>query len=172
MRTRPSGFTLVELIGILIIIGVLAVVAVPRLFDRPAFDARAFSDQTQAMLRYAQKLAIARNNRVHVRLDNSGSRIALCFDQTCNSQVRSPASTNSRSEATLNACGSETWFCEAPRPGVTITTSPATTAFYFDALGKPFATDDTDLPRLTITISGQGVTHDVIVEQETGYVHP
>ncbi|MCA1973912.1 MAG: type II secretion system GspH family protein, partial [Caenispirillum sp.] len=61
-----GGFTMVELVVTLIVIGILAVVAAPRFFDRADFDARAFLEQTAAALRYAQKAAIAQRRTVCV----------------------------------------------------------------------------------------------------------
>jgi MSHA pilin protein MshC len=169
---------MVEMIAVMIVVGILAVFAVPRLFNKGSFDARAFSDQTQSMLRYAQKLAIAQNRPVFVLLTSgTNPRIALCFvDTTCASRVVPPAGQNSGSAATLAACGGapadRAWFCEAPPSGIAFATAPATEAFYFSALGKPHTIANADLPQLQISVTGDGGARNIIVETETGYVHP
>lgn len=177
MRLKSSGFTLVELVGVLVTVGILAVVAVPRFFDKSSFDARAFFDQTQSMLRYAQKLAIAQNREVFVNFTPGGrTGVALCFDAACTRRVRVPVGENSGSDVTLAACGSaaadRTWFCEAPPAGIAFSTAPATAAFSFSPLGKPFSTANTDLPQLIISLTGDGLNRTITVETETGYVHP
>ncbi|MDD2759885.1 MAG: prepilin-type N-terminal cleavage/methylation domain-containing protein [Methylomonas sp.] len=53
------GFTLVELVMTLVILGILSATAMPRFFDFSAFRQRAFFDDTLAAVRYAQKLAVA-----------------------------------------------------------------------------------------------------------------
>lgn len=167
MKTR--GFTLVELIMIMILVGVLAVVAMPRFFDRLTFDELAFFDQTKSMLRYAQKLAVAQNRPVYVRLN--GSSIALCYDAACDSHVAPASGRNSGA----TACASDpNWFCEAPPNGVSYASGNA--LFYFSAQGKPYNPGDTEptstfTGQLSITITSGGSTRTIFVEQETGYVH-
>jgi MSHA pilin protein MshC len=171
------GFTMIELIGTLVIVAILAAVTIPRFFDRNTFDARSFTDQTKSMLRYAQKVAIAQHRKVFVILDKGANpHVALCFDAACSAGnlVPAPGRNNSGSNATLAACGggaNKTWFCEAPPSGIVLSNPPATTTFYFSELGKPFNTDATDLSTLLIRITGDGANHDISVEQETGYVH-
>ena len=56
---RMRGFTLLELVMVLLLVGVLAVFVAPR-FEVAVFNARGFADQVGAALRFAQKAAIAR----------------------------------------------------------------------------------------------------------------
>lgn len=169
-----------ELVSVLIIMGILAAVALPRFFQKQTFDARAFSDQAQSMMRYAQKLAIAQNRNVHVRLN--GNSIAFCFlpfaaDGSCTDQVPALLNLNSGSTNTRARCGnSTTWLCEAIPNELTHTITPSISGFFFNALGKPFNVGDTppdsSFTKVTMSFSGGGLAQNVVVERETGYVHP
>lgn len=171
---RQFGFTLVELITVMLVVGILGAIAAPKFFDRKGFDAVAFSHQAASIIRYGQKTAIAQNRSVYVRLN--GSSVALCFDGACSSQVRAAAGSNSASSVTLAQCGnSTTWACEGVPGGLTMS---STSTFYFDPTGKPFLTTDIS-PTLvstfpisvTITVSGDGMSHNIYVIGETGYVY-
>ena len=169
---RQRGFTLVELIAVIIILGILGAVAAARMFDRNNLDSRSFGDQSSALMRYAQKLAISQNHNVYVQL--SSGRIALCYDKDCVAQVRAPGGTNSDSQNTKAACVQLSWACEAPPAGITIAT---VATFYFDPVGKPFRS--TDVPNtsvssfatLPVAITGGPQSRVITVEAETGYVH-
>ncbi len=65
------GFTLIELIMVMVIVGILAVFVAPRFFDANVFKSRGFADQVQATLRYAQKEAIAQHRNVCVAMTAS-----------------------------------------------------------------------------------------------------
>lgn len=67
-----AGFTMVELVLVIVIIAILGAVAAPRFFDKQTFSERAYFDEVSTALRYAQKVAVASGCRVRVTLGVSG----------------------------------------------------------------------------------------------------
>jgi len=152
------GFTLVELVMVMIIVGILAVFAAPRFFDADIFKSRGFADQVQASLRYAQKIAIAQRRNVCVAMTAGGITLTIASA----SGAASACDTN-----LISPTGESPYKISTPSAAITL--SPVQT-FIFNALGKPFDTlGNPSVAQKTITISG--ATNPIIVEAETGYVH-
>lgn len=57
-RFREPGFTLIELIVVILIMAILAAAAMPRFWDTGAFEGPAFAQEIASAARYAQKLAV------------------------------------------------------------------------------------------------------------------
>ena len=182
---RVAGFTLVELVTVLVIMGILAAVGISRFFDKRAFDAREYADQAKSIIRYGQKLAIAQNRNIFIRSD--GNSFAVCSLSSCaaGSLVAAPGGNNSGSTAAKAYCQVggyvSSWMCEGLPTGVTVAAESvrpefgAGGFFYFDALGRPYNKADvgsttSSFTAMTLTFTGGGAFK-VTVEPETGYVH-
>ncbi|HTN29382.1 MAG TPA: type II secretion system protein [Pseudomonas sp.] len=74
MNTQ-RGFTLVELILVMVVIGILAAVVGPRFFSRDVFDERIYFEQALAAVRYAQKVAVASGCSIQAEVDDTGYRL-------------------------------------------------------------------------------------------------
>ncbi len=61
-----KGFTLIELVMVLVLLGIVAVFVAPKLGDVTATKAGAFADKLRADIRYAQNLAMTMNQRYRV----------------------------------------------------------------------------------------------------------
>ncbi|MEQ1600629.1 MAG: GspH/FimT family pseudopilin [Methylophilaceae bacterium] len=145
------GFTIVELVAVMVITGILAAVAAPRFIGADAFEARGSYGTLLATLRYAQKTAIAQRKPVYAKLDTAAHVVCLGYTSNCSSPLIDPATQAAYTKTLSN--------------NLTLTASSATLGF--DGLGRP-------LPNAQATFTLQNAaesTRTITVEAETGYVH-
>lgn len=171
---RTKGYTLVELVVVMVIVGVLGAIGAARFMDRRGFDTAAFADQTRSMLRFSQKLAIAQNRPIYTQM--SSGTVALCFVATvpCPAASRVPA-IGANGGAT--ACAPASWYCEAAPGTIAYALVPAaSTVICFTAQGQPGLPSGTtcasaSFTGLAMNITGDGATTPVTIAAETGYVY-
>lgn len=71
-RHAQRGFTLVELVAVLVILGILAAVAAPRFVGTTVFNERGYADEIAASLRYARRIAVASGCNVRFTVNGAG----------------------------------------------------------------------------------------------------
>lgn len=154
--SRQLGFTLIELIMVIILLGVLAVFAAPRIFNSDGFNARGFHDETLAFLRYAQKAAIAQRRTVCIAFSGDSASLSIASvaaTTTCDTGLRGP---KGDSPGAITA-----------KAGTSYSITP--TNFKFDGLGQ--AVDGVGALLGPQTIRVDGAAGSIKVEAVTGYVH-
>lgn len=96
MMRRGGGFTLVELVMIMAVIGILAAVALPRM-QTDIYRALEFHDKSVAALRYAQKTATSHRRMVCVAFTASTVTLTIDHDKSgsCDGQALNIAGASS-----------------------------------------------------------------------------
>lgn len=150
---------MVELVLVLTIAGVLAAVMGPRMVDRTAFQTHGSAAEIRTALRYAQKLALAKNREVCVVVAAPGT-LTLGFNPT---QVLGAAC-----NAAVSRLGENTPYTVTAPANIGLAAVPVT-AFRFNGLGQP--TFNSAVPLNTSVILTVGGGTQVTVERDTGYVH-
>jgi MSHA pilin protein MshC len=147
-----AGYSLVELIVVLLVIGVMAATIAPRFWTQSTFDQRGYADELAGALRFAQKAAVI--SGCHARLTlAAGSYVA------------------SQQAALGNACNpaDATWSTTVLGPdGAAIsnsapsgTTATPTGVYEFDGQGRLVAS-----PGTTITVGARSIS----IDANTGFL--
>lgn len=133
MANPERGFTMVEMVTVLIILGILAVAVLPRLDSGDLFRQAGFRDQVVAALRHAQKTAVSHRRLVCATVAPDGLTLGIATsfgDAACASALAGP-------DGKPHAASS-------PSAGITLTSAPGG-PLYFQPSG-------------TVTSDGAGTT--------------
>jgi MSHA pilin protein MshC len=137
------GFTLIELIVLMVLLGVLSVFLLPTL-KPDDFATRGFRDETTALLRFAQKTAVAQRRMVCVSVQATGLRLQV--------DAASPPS---------GACAQALQAPSRLQGGQGLSSSVSN--FHFTPLGGT-----NQASNITLSLAG---LQPIVVEASSGYVH-
>jgi len=81
---QQQGFTLTELITVIIILGFIAIAIIPRFVQPGNFESRTASDVLISSIRQAQQLAMSKatSANVTVTTDNAAKRIRISYNES------------------------------------------------------------------------------------------
>ncbi|MBI5927555.1 MAG: prepilin-type N-terminal cleavage/methylation domain-containing protein [Aquabacterium sp.] len=155
-RLHQAGFTIVELIVVMVLAGILAAYAIPKVSGAIGARDDAWHDSLQGALRFAQKGAVARRRLTCVTITATTVSIT--------SAAVNPATSCSTS---VNGPNGSATFASSTNSSAGTSVSPAGT-IYFQPDGR-VTTDGagTTSADRTITMSGAS---SITVYGETGYV--
>lgn len=131
-----QGFTLLELVMIIVLISIIAMFAVPRMTDVTTMKAGSFADKLRSDIRFGQNLAMTRNRRSRVYFNGTGTAPGAGYAVVTDSSA-------------LRDCSV---FSAAPNPSLSgnltvtlnagtyagITANSTTNCVEFDSLGRPY----------------------------------
>ena len=157
---RSAGFTLIELVMVIVMLGILAVAVLPKMSSTTTvYQAQAFNEEVRAALQYAQKVAVS-----HRRM--------VCAAVTATSVTLTVAGANgdsSCSATALTGAGNSVGSAYAVSPSsANLSISPAATV-YFQPSGQ--VTSDgagTTVSNFSFTVTGNSA---ISVQGATGYVN-
>ncbi len=146
-KIQIAGFSLFELVIVIVLVSILSVFALGGLFDQDEFAARGFFDDTINAVRFAQKLAISTGCEVRVSTSATGYQLlqsSSCSASDFANPVANPATRGNNYEnfnmpsgfglsptttITFNAVG-------VPGSDEVVTLSDGTTTFSFNISGQ------------------------------------
>jgi MSHA pilin protein MshC len=96
-----TGFTLVELVLVVVLLSILSAVALPRFFDRNTFQDRAVHDDIVSTLRFAQKSAVATGCPTQFQFLPATNNYQVMRETACDSGVFTETVTNPATNAPL-----------------------------------------------------------------------
>ena len=144
-RTRQTGFTLIELITVLVLIGTLSVIALPRMIDTTLWRLRAYGDDLQGKLQSMQRLALSQRRPVIATITSTGASFAYVSGGSL-ATLSCPASV----PACIAESGTRTVTFNASNTGQALTSSGAA---------------------LTVTVGSGSYSRAFTIENDTGALH-
>ncbi|MBN2590241.1 MAG: GspH/FimT family pseudopilin [Sedimentisphaerales bacterium] len=154
-----SGFTLIEIIIVVVILSIAAMAAIPLMSSASDVQIRSASNLIAADLEYAKSMAISRGQNYSVVFDGSNNSYGI-YKEGESDPIPHPVKKGF--DYVMN-------FTNDSRLGkvdITNVNFDSTSTVEFDCLGSPVDLNNTG----TITISANGITAIISVEPVTGYI--
>jgi prepilin-type N-terminal cleavage/methylation domain-containing protein len=159
---RTSGFTIIEIIVVLLLMSILAATLLGRSIATSDLDLAAHTDKIRNHIRYAQAEAmkLAYKDYLVWGINLTSSEYWLFRGSNINTKVRLP--------------GVESDDVNLAAVSISVPTAPQTV--YFDSIGKPYSayTSETNnaplASTMTIRLSAGGQSREIKITPETGLV--
>ena len=145
-KQQQSGFTLIELVMVIVITAALAVFALPKLVDTTLWRLRAFGDDLMAQHQAALRLSLQQRRPITVTVTGTGVSWAYSASGALVSSLACPATES----PCIAEGGSRTVVLNSGQSGSVVSSSGAA---------------------LPVTVSSGAYTQAYLIENDTGLIH-
>ena len=161
LRAAGNGFTVIEILIVVVIIAIAAMMAIPMMTSAAGFQIRSAANMIAADLEYAKSMAISRQKIYAVVFDESAESYRI---EDPNGIIDHPVKkgfpyvVNFSSDGRLN------------KVDIADVAFNATNAIKFDYLGSPYDGGNSPLNSGVVTLQANGATITINVEPVTGFI--
>ena len=162
LNRKVSGFTLVELIMVIVILGIISAISIPLFLNTQTLQGRFFFDQLKSDLTVAQRSAVSSGCQLQFTLDNSHYQID--WDSNCSSTDSESFSTPLLSPDNHDAINESI-------PGAVSLLLPASDVqLIFTAAGQIEDTSGTVISSQLLRFDNEGRNLDITLYGDTGFI--
>jgi prepilin-type N-terminal cleavage/methylation domain-containing protein len=158
---RRSGFTLIEILIVVVILAIAAMTAIPMMTSAGSVQIRSAANMVAADLEYAKSMAIARGQKFSVVFDKNTDTYSIT-DQT-GSVIKHPVKKGSDYIIGFRDKGLD-------KVDITDVDFDGKSTVKFDYLGSPYNADNNPLNRGVIKLQAGSKTITITVEPVTGFI--
>ncbi|UCC22682.1 MAG: prepilin-type N-terminal cleavage/methylation domain-containing protein [Planctomycetota bacterium] len=160
-RAADSGFTMIEVLVVLVIIAIAAMMVVPMMSSAADMQLRSVSNMIAADLEYAKSMAIGKQKVYSVVFDASAETYQL---EDPNGVIKHPVKKGF--DYVVNLASDN----RTDRVDIASVDFDSTNEVKFDYLGSPYNGTGTNLNSGTITLQAEGMAMTITVAPVTGYI--
>jgi MSHA pilin protein MshC len=145
---KNLGFTLIELIVVIIMISIMAVTVLPKFFTSNGFEEFTYRDEIITKLRAIQLRSMQQT-------DDSTCKIVLVQAAPYTIGLQATDTLSATEQCTTGFAGDTTTVMVNDKHSVSIMLSEGLSSFSFSSLGKPEGCIPVDACKITVTVTGE-----------------